>query len=214
MADGKEELPESAIDCPYELKNEQTVFSGKWLIAKSIDFKLRGGVNSGVWMSAHRPVLGNPKINANGVDIIAYLLKDGLKFLILIKQYRIPIRRWILEFPAGLIDEDDESVEAAGKRELKEETGYTVTRTLKVVKRGKYLNPGFTSDSVAFLVCEVDGTALENLNPKQNLDGDENIEVVLVESTRVLDFLNEAADRGEVEVSVQVYTWALSKLFA
>lgn len=52
-------------------------------------------------MSAHRPRRGNT-LNADGVDIIATLKKDEKKYYILVKQYRIPIRRWILEFPAGM----------------------------------------------------------------------------------------------------------------
>lgn len=82
------------------MTNEETVFEGKWLVAKKVDFKVRGSINNGVWMSAHRPRRGN-KLLADGVDIIALLTKNDKKYYILIKQYRIPIRRWILEFPAG-----------------------------------------------------------------------------------------------------------------
>ena len=56
-------------------------------------------------MYANRPSRGN-KLNTDGVDIIALLNKDGKKYYILIKQYRIPIKRWILEFPAGKLLED------------------------------------------------------------------------------------------------------------
>ncbi|MEF8873154.1 MAG: NUDIX hydrolase [Candidatus Thermoplasmatota archaeon] len=43
--------------------------------------------------------------------------------LILVKNYRYPIDRMVIELPAGFIEPDESPEEAAG-RELKEETGY------------------------------------------------------------------------------------------
>uniref|UniRef100_A0A914NZZ5 Nudix hydrolase domain-containing protein n=1 Tax=Panagrolaimus davidi TaxID=227884 RepID=A0A914NZZ5_9BILA len=206
------DIPEPALDCPYELTNEKTVFQGKWLITKQVDFKLRGTQNTGIWQSAHRPSRGNT-LNADGVDIIATLKKDGKKYFILIKQYRIPIRRWILEFPAGLVDASDKSIEETGVRELKEETGYTVTRVIRHTTKGQFLNPGFSSDSSAFLLVEVDGNDPINQNPKQVLDTDENIEVILVECDKLLEYLDNVTKDGQVEVTSHVYSFALARLF-
>ena len=176
---------------------------------------------------------------------------DGKKYFILIKQYRIPIRRWILEFLAGmsfllrrlpgpwktraplwphhldiwsfpfliiswnsgLIDSTDESIESAGIRELREETGYTATKVLRCTQREQFLNPGFSSDSSAFLLVECDGSIPENQNPKQLLESDESIEVVLVEDGKLLEYLDDVTQRGELEVASQVYSFALSRLF-
>ncbi|MFW5965496.1 MAG: NUDIX hydrolase [Halodesulfurarchaeum sp.] len=43
--------------------------------------------------------------------------------VLFVEQYRPTVRRYCLELPAGIV-EDGESYEAAGKRELEEETGY------------------------------------------------------------------------------------------
>lgn len=43
----------------------------------------------------------------------------------LVSQFRPPLNAEILEMPAGLVDKG-ETVEEAAKRELYEETGYTV----------------------------------------------------------------------------------------
>ena len=47
--------------------------------------------------------------------------------LVLVRQYRYPLGRVMLEFPAGKLDAG-ESVQACAQRELLEETGYTATQ--------------------------------------------------------------------------------------
>ena len=45
--------------------------------------------------------------------------------VLLVRQYRGPIDRWLLEIPAGLCDVDGEAPEATAQRELVEEVGRT-----------------------------------------------------------------------------------------
>lgn len=52
-----------------------------------------------VWESAHRRT--NPRSKPDGVDVVATLHRDGKKYFVLIKQYRIPMAGMCLEFPAG-----------------------------------------------------------------------------------------------------------------
>ena len=44
--------------------------------------------------------------------------------LLMVRQYRHPTGRWLLEVPAGGVDEHDASPEAGALRELREETGF------------------------------------------------------------------------------------------
>lgn len=57
----------------------------------------------------------------NGAVMIVPVLSDGR--LVMERQYRYPMGRVMLEFPAGKID-GDESPFVCGVRELEEETGY------------------------------------------------------------------------------------------
>lgn len=77
-------------------------------------------------------------INRDSVCIIPVIGDQ----VIAIEQYRYTLDKWMLEFPAGSID-DDESREAAAKRELEEETGYISD---KLIYMGEYyVNQGISS---------------------------------------------------------------------
>ncbi|HYD79318.1 MAG TPA: NUDIX hydrolase [Paucimonas sp.] len=59
-----------------------------------------------------------------GAVVILPLLDDGR--VLLERQFRYPLRRVFIEFPAGKIDPHEDPLDSA-KRELEEETGYTAT---------------------------------------------------------------------------------------
>lgn len=76
-------------------------------------------VKVGTWEYATRN-------NASGVVMIAPLTTENR--VIFVEQYRPPVDKMVIEFPAGLAGdiegEADELLEAAAARELEEETGY------------------------------------------------------------------------------------------
>ncbi len=61
-------------------------------------------------------------IRHGGAVAVVPMLDDGS--LVLVRQYRYPLSKVLLEFPAGKRDHG-ESTLACAKRELREETGYT-----------------------------------------------------------------------------------------
>ena len=64
-------------------------------------------------------------VEHNGGAVMAALTED--KKLIMVRQYRKPAGKVILEVPAGKIDPGEKPMDAA-IRELKEETGYTASK--------------------------------------------------------------------------------------
>lgn len=73
--------------------------------------------------------------------------------VLLVRQYRAPVDRELLEIPAGLRDVDDEPPELTARRELIEEVGM---RAGRVEKLCAFLNsPGF-SDEVVHLFAAFD----------------------------------------------------------
>jgi 8-oxo-dGTP pyrophosphatase MutT (NUDIX family) len=66
--------------------------------------------------------------------------------VVLVRQFRPPVRASLLEIPAGLLDVEGEDAIACAERELAEETGYRSDATAFL--GGVYLSPGFTGEYV------------------------------------------------------------------
>lgn len=88
----------------------ETVFSGKLLVVKKDIVAFPDGRTAG------REYIIHP-----GAAAVVPLLEG--ERLLLVRQYRYPIRAVTLEIPAGKID-GEESPLACARRELQEETGY------------------------------------------------------------------------------------------
>ena len=82
----------------------------------------------------------------NDVRAVVIIAEDGDR-LILVEQYRFPIKARCLELPAGLIGDEDHhaDVDETALRELEEETGYTAER---IERLGDfYSSPGMLAES-------------------------------------------------------------------
>lgn len=90
--------------------NSEQVWRGKLLDVRRDRVRLPDG-QEGV-----REYITHP-----GAVVMIPVLDDGR--LIFERQYRYPVGQVMLEFPAGKIDTDEETLDTA-KRELREETGY------------------------------------------------------------------------------------------
>ncbi len=77
------------------------------------------------------------RVNCSGIVVVLAMTQD--KKVLLIEQYRIPVGKNVIEFPAGLVndssDHKNETLEDAAKRELLEETGYEA-KTLRFCIQG------------------------------------------------------------------------------
>lgn len=75
------------------------------------------------------------RVGCSGVVILLPVTDAGE--VVLIDQYRMPVAKRVVEFPAGLVgdlDAADESLETAAQRELLEETGYRAARLTRVAE--------------------------------------------------------------------------------
>ena len=85
-----------------------------------------------------------------GKEAVAVLAVDDRGNVILTEQFRRPVNARVIDFPAGLVGDEEGSSDPAktAKKELEEETGYTCERVERVAKGPT--SPGITSELVSF----------------------------------------------------------------
>jgi ADP-ribose pyrophosphatase len=104
----------------------------------------------------------------------------------LVRQYRHPAVKYLLEIPAGTLN-DGERPEIGAARELEEELGVVAGRMEKLSEF--FVSPGFCEEKMwVYLATDLTQT-------QQKLDDDELIEVVRVSFSEALEMISA----GEIE---------------
>ena len=123
-------------------------------------------------------------VEHNGGAVIAALTED--KKLVMVRQYRKPADKVMLEVPAGKIDPGEMPLEAA-VRELKEETGYTASKVEFLTEF--YPSVGYSEERLYLYLCT-------GLTPGETcFDENEAIEIEEID----LDRLFKMAMSGELD---------------
>lgn len=123
----------------FKIKSSDIVFSGKVFDVKVDKIEYDESGNDGVREVAIHP----------GGAVVLPIKKDGK--IVMVKQYRYPSDKSLLELPAGKLEPEEAPLECA-KRELTEETGY---RSEKILKLGKiFTTPGFCTEVLHIFLAE------------------------------------------------------------
>jgi ADP-ribose pyrophosphatase len=123
-------------------------------------------------------------VHHSGSAVIVPVLNDGT--VALVRQYRHPAVRYLLELPAGTLN-DNERPEEGAARELEEELGLVAGKMEKLCEF--FVSPGFCSEKMwLYLAADLSETA-------QNLEDDEAIEVVRLPINQALQMITD----GEIE---------------
>ncbi len=113
---------------------------------------------------------------------------DAKGNLILLRQYRHAVGKYLIEIPAGNMDKN-ETPEECALRELQEEIGYGAKRLVKLYEG--YLVPGYCNEYMYFYL------ALDLYDSHKAADEDEIIEKFTVSFEEAFAMLG----RGEIEDS-------------
>lgn len=123
-------------------------------------------------------------VHHGGSAVIIPILDDGT--VVLVRQYRHPAVRYLLEAPAGTLAHG-ERPEIGAARELEEELGLVAARLDKLSEF--YVSPGFLEEKMWVYLA----TGLSE--GKQLLDDDEVLEVVRIPIAEALEMITS----GEIQ---------------
>ncbi len=123
-------------------------------------------------------------VHHHGSAVIAPLFDDGT--LALVRQYRHAAEKYLLELPAGTLNNGEDPL-AGAHRELEEEIGAVASKMEKLCEF--YVSPGFLTEKMhLFVASGLTETA-------QNLDDDEFVEI----ERHSLADLTEMIRKGDIE---------------
>lgn len=164
------------------MSQELTHYKGRYLSLKEIDS----------WEYVTRP-------NAHAVAVLVAVTPENE--IVLVEQFRRPVRARVIELPAGLVgdqgDPDEPVLEAAG-RELIEETGFEASSLSLLMECPT--SSGMTDEIISFVLAN----GLKKVGPGGG-DDSEDIETHLVPLNDVDNWLDERRLSG-TPLDPKIYT--------
>ena len=137
----------------------------------------------GSWEFAERPTSG----------CVAILAQTDAGELLLVEQYRPPVRRRVIALPAGLAGDvagsEKEALAEAAQRELEEETGHGATG-MKLLFEGPS-SPGLTSELMSIFRAE----GVQKIEGRE-LDAEEGITLHIVPMNGLIPWLRARESEG------------------
>jgi ADP-ribose pyrophosphatase len=161
----------ASADCPQILSSTE-VFAGR-VFSVAVD-EIREGDKT-----YQREVVHHP-----GSAVIVPVFDDGT--IALVRQYRHPAVRYLLEVPAGTLKRGEVPEEGAA-RELEEELGFVAGRLEKLTEF--FVSPGFCEEKMWVYLAQ------DLVETRQQLEDDEILEVVRIPFSQALSMITT----GEIE---------------
>ena len=235
----------------------QTVASGKWLHLRQLSYTVPqesalGSGNQRSWEMVQRSsnlyseqqhlnnkTASDDKVTrVDAVEIIALLKapnddhnEEVEEYIVLVVQYRPPLKNYCIEFPAGLVDRPEslqnfadtrdeleselELIRETARRELKEETGLKTKRILSV-SEPMYNDPGLTNTNCRLVKLELDTSDYPRDDSNQLVveserEEDEwSLQTILVPVRELKHVLDQLVREHGCCVDAKLYSYALA----
>ncbi|KAF5386670.1 hypothetical protein D9615_001746 [Tricholomella constricta] len=182
--------PRRLFSCSRKMSSTPRVISStelqaneaKWITLRKLTYHDAEGIER-LWECAERKSRKSSGIDA--VAVLALLRSKTNAFpvsTVVIEQYRPPVDKFVVELPAGLIDEG-ETPEQAAFRELEEETGYKADG---VIESSPIIvsDPGMTNANMKLVVLNIELPDKMEY-PEQKLELGESITTRVVELSKL-----------------------------
>ncbi len=116
----------------------------------------------------------------DSVEILPYYVENNIVKVVLIKEFRVCLNRYIYSLPAGLVEKNENFIESS-KREVLEEIGAKIKKIDKVA--GGYVSAGLTDETTACFEAEIYKLG------KQHLEENEDISIKIIELDKLEKFI-------------------------
>ncbi|WP_420266234.1 NUDIX hydrolase [Candidatus Magnetominusculus dajiuhuensis] len=143
---------------PVKIIGKSTNWSGRFL--QAVQFEVENSEGERFQWEAFQ------RCNCSGIAAIVPITKDGT--VIVVRQFRPPVGKYVIEFPAGLNDKGQSLIEAA-RRELLEETGCRAGRMFPIAT-GPLSSGASTEVLTVYAALDVVFSAEQALDPHEDIE--------------------------------------------
>jgi len=143
--------------------------------------------------------------NASGVVVLVAVTDS--EELVLVEQFRTPVGKHVIELPAGLVgdlDDTEETILVAAARELEEETGFSAAKLELLMESPS--SAGMTDEIISFVMA----SGLRRTGPGGG-DESEDILVHIVSLERVDNWLQEQTAGKPLDPKIYAALYWLSQ---
>ena len=190
----------------FEIKEARKLTDEKWLNLFDVKYVAKTGDQKS-WQLATRQK--EPKCVTGRYDrpdaVVIVPFHKAKDKMVITREYRVPLSDYEYGFPAGLIDAG-ESVEQATRRELREETGLTVSRFIKM-SPPIYSSAGMTDESVTMVYVECEGTPSNTGNTEFEL-----IEILLITPAEAFRMCSDATLKFDAKAWLEISQFAEKRI--
>jgi ADP-ribose pyrophosphatase len=178
----------------------------RWVNLYAAEFEHNG--HSARWVFASRREQPCTGPSNDAVIIVPILRNPGEPpRLVMVHEFRVPVGGYVYGLPAGLI-ESGEAIEEAIRREVLEETGFTVTAVHRVTQP-LLSSSGLTDEAAAMAFIDVQG----HPESVQALEASEDITVVLLDHAGVCRLCDDTEAHIDAKAWMVLYMYrTLGKL--
>ncbi|MCR4735108.1 MAG: NUDIX hydrolase [Treponema sp.] len=140
----------------------EKIHEGKFITRYDIEYITKSGKKKIYEMvSRKRNVKSLKDLHDSSVDAVVIIMHDKEnKRILLNKEFRMAPGEWVINFPAGLIDEGENAQQAAA-RELKEETGLDLI-SIQDIWKESYSAVGFSDEKNSVIIGCAEGEFTES----------------------------------------------------
>jgi ADP-ribose pyrophosphatase len=188
-----------------EIKGYKKLTDEKWLNLFEVNYVTKNGDDKS-WKIASRQK--QPKCITGRYDrpdaVVIVPFHTAKNKMVITREYRVPLNDYEYGFPAGLL-EAGESVEKATRRELREETGLTVSRLIRSTPP-IYSSAGMSDESVAMVYVECEGEPSSSANTDSEL-----IEVLFISPSEAAGLLSDTALKFDAKAWLEISRFAAGR---